>query len=307
MSKAIVFDRYGTPDVLKLVDLPLSALQRGQARIRVRSAGVQPFDALFRSGAAQRWVPATFPQQLGNEWAGTIEELAPDVATYSIGEEVLGWAMLNSYAEYVVVNITDLVSKPDQMPWSQAGALSASGQTALAAIRELDVKRGQTLLIHAAAGGVGSFASQIARSIGAKVVGTASGRNHDYLESLGAVPVTYGNNLTEQVRRVCPEGVDAALVLVDSVEAVQVSLELVSDKSQIGTVAFSQSAREHGIRQLSTVRSTERLTELVDLYRRGELRIFVQQELPLAEAAEAHRLIEGGHTRGKIVLAVNRD
>lgn len=307
MSKAVVFDHYGPADVLHFIEIPLAVPQPGQVRIRVRSAGVQPFDALFRSGAAHRWVPATFPQRLGNEWAGTIDELAPDVTGFSIGEGVFGWAMLASYAEHVVVNATDFVAKPQQMPWSEAGALSASGQTALAAIHELDVKAGQTLLIHAAAGGVGSFASQIARARGARVIGTASERNHDYLRSLGVSPVTYGHDLTGQIRLVAPDGVDAALVLVDSMEAIQVSLELVGEKNRIGTVAFSSAAREHGIRQLGTVRSIERLTELVELYQSGDLQIFLQQEIPIANAAEAHRLIEDGHTRGKIVLTVNHD
>jgi enoyl reductase len=307
MSKAVVFDHYGPADVLHFIEIPLPVPQPGQVRIRVRSAGVQPFDALFRSGAAHRWVPATFPQRLGNEWAGTIDELAPDVTGFSIGEGVFGWAMLASYAEHVVVNATDFVAKPQQMPWSEAGALSASGQTALAAIHELDVKAGQTLLIHAAAGGVGSFASQIARARGARVIGTASERNHDYLRSLGVSPVTYGHDLTGQIRLVAPDGVDAALVLVDSMEAIQVSLELVGEKNRIGTVAFSSAAREHRIRQLGTVRSIERLTELVELYQSGDLQIFLQQEIPIANAAEAHRLIEGGHTRGKIVLTVNHD
>jgi len=307
MSKAVVFDHYGPADVLHFIEIPLAVPQPGQVRIRVRSAGVQPFDALFRSGAAHRWVPATFPQRLGNEWAGTIDELAPDVTGFSIGEGVFGWAMLASYAEHVVVKATDFVAKPQQMPWSEAGALSASGQTALAAIHELDVKAGQTLLIHAAAGGVGSFASQIARARGARVIGTASERNHDYLRSLGVSPVTYGHDLTGQIRLVAPDGVDAALVLVDSMEAIQVSLELVGEKNRIGTVAFSSAAREHGIRQLGTARSIERLTELVELYQSGDLQIFLQQEIPIANAAEAHRLIEGGHTRGKIVLTVNHD
>ncbi len=307
MSKAIVFDHYGTPDVLHLVDVPLGVLQHGQVRIRVRTAGVQPFDALFRSGVAQRWVPAKFPQRLGNEWAGVIYELAPGVRGLSIGDEVLGWAMLTSYAEHVVVSVSDLVVKPKRMPWSEAGVLTASGQTALAAIHELGISERQTLLIHAAAGGVGSFACQIARSRGARVVGTASEHNHDYLKSLGVIPVTYGHDLTRQVRLVSPDGVDAALVLVDSMEAIQVSTELVADKSRIGTVAFSPSAREHGIRQLSTVRSIERLTELVEMYLDGMLRVFVQQEFPLGNAVEAHRLIEEGHTRGKIVLVVSHD
>lgn len=307
MSKAVVFDSYGRPDVLRLADVDSGTPKAGEVRVLVRAAGVQPFDALFRSGAAQQWVPAHFPQRLGNEWAGTIDEVGSGVSSFSIGDEVLGWAMLASYAEHVVVSVDHLVRKPPQMTWNDAGVLSASGQTASAALEQLGIIDGETVLVHAAAGGVGSFAVQIARAMGAKVIGTASEHNHDYLRSLGAIPVTYGEKLIEHVRSASPGGVDAALVAVDSAEALRASIELIADKHRIGTTAYQPLAKALGIRQLSTDRSIARLTELTKMYIDGKLRVVLQRAFPLAQAAEAHREIESGHVRGKIVLTVPYD
>jgi enoyl reductase len=167
---------------------------------------VQPFDCLFRSGAAHQWTPATFPQRLGNEFAGIIDALGEDVTEFASGDEVLGWAMLTSYAEHVMVGVEAIVAKPPEMPWTEAGVLSASGQTAAAALAQLGVGEGEgdTVLIHAAAGGVGTFAAQIAKARSASVIGTASEHNHDYVRSLGAIPVAYGDGLTERVRAAAP-------------------------------------------------------------------------------------------------------
>lgn len=159
-----------------------------------------------------------------------------------------------------------------------------------------------TVLIHAATGGVGSFAVQIARSCGATAIGTASESNHDYLRSLGAIPVVYGDGLAERVRAAAPQGVDAALDAAGTEEALRVSLELVGDKDRIGAVAFNPAAGELGIRRLSTERSAAQLRELTDLYTAGKLQIVIQHTYPLEAAAEAHRAVETGHVRGKIVL-----
>jgi enoyl reductase len=298
----VVFSAYGDADVLHTVEVDKPEPGPGQVRVAVRAAGVQPFDALFRSGAAQRWLPARFPQRLGNEFAGVVETLGEGVTGWSVGAEVLGWAMLACYAEHVVAGADELGPKPAAMPWAEAGVLSASGQTAATALAQLGVGKDDTVLVHAAAGGVGTFAVQIARASGAGVVGTASQRNHDYLRSLGAVPVSYGDGLVERVRAVAPQGVDAALDASGTVEALRASLDLVGDRHRIGTVAFQPAADDLGVRRLSTERSTGRLAELVDLYEAGKLRVVIQQAYPLAQAAAAHRAIETGHVRGKLVL-----
>src|SRR5262245_57994267 len=163
MSRAVVFDEYGDPDVLHVVDGPPPEPGAGQVRVRVRAAGVQPFDSLFRRGVTRQWMPATFPQRLGNEFAGVVDAVGPDVTGVTVGAEVLGWARLVCYAEHAVVDATDLVARPGGLDWLAAGVLSASGQTAATALRDLGVDDGTTVLIHGAAGGVGGFAVQLAK------------------------------------------------------------------------------------------------------------------------------------------------
>lgn len=244
-----------------------------------------------------------FPQRLGNEFAGVVDAVGSGVEEVSVGDEVFGWAMLTSYAEHVVVSTSDIVLKPGGLPWVDAGVLSASGQTAMTALDLLDVSDGDTVLIHAAAGGVGSFAVQIARATGATVIGTASQRNHEYLRTLGAIPVAYGEGLADRVRAMVP-GVTAALDASGTVEALQASVELVADRQRTGTVAFQPAADALGVRQLSTQRSADRLHRLADLHTRAQLTVVIQQTYPLDQAAQAHHAIDTGHVRGKLALTV---
>lgn len=144
---------------------------------------------------------------------------------------------------------------------------------------------------------------QSARARGASVIGTASPRNHEYLRSLGAIPVSYGDGLTDRVRAAAPGSVHAALDAAGTIEALHTSIELASDRDRIVTTAFQPAARELGVRRIGTDRSTARLAELTDLYAGGRLRI-ATRTYPLAEAAEAHRAVETGHGRGKVVLTV---
>lgn len=160
------------------------------------------------------------------------------------------------------------------------------------------------MLIHAAAGGVGTVAVQLAKAWGAKAIGTASERNHAYLRELGAIPVSYGNGLVDAVRAVAPDGVDAALDASGTEAALRASLKLVADKNRIGTIAAQGAAAELGLRSLRTKRSISQVDELIELYNAGCLKIHIQQAFPLEEAATAHRAVEAGHVRGKIVLVL---
>jgi NADPH:quinone reductase-like Zn-dependent oxidoreductase len=304
MSRAVVFESFGDADVLRIVDGKSPSVGAGEVRVQIKAAGLQPFDARYRAGWFDPYVPAYFPQTLGNEFAGVVDQVGEGVVDFSPGDEVLGFVWQAAYAEAVVVPADQIVAKPQAMPWTEAGALSASGQTAHTALQELGVGPDDTLLIHAAAGGVGSFAVQLARELGAKVIGTASQRNHDYLRELGAEPITYGNGLIDRVRQAAPGGIDVALDAHGGDEAIGTSVELVADRQRIGTLSGYRAAEELGIQMIGTQRSQERLAELVDLYSKGRLKVFVHKSFPLDAVADAHREVETGHVRGKVVLTV---
>lgn len=304
--KAVAFSTIGPPDVLHVMEFEDPQAGNGQIRVKIKAAGVQPADCGIRgSGWAPPNVTLRMPQILGNEFAGTIDQVGEGVRGFEVGEDVIGWSLLACYAEYVVVSADQVVRKPDSMPWEEAGVLTASGQTAHTALQALEIGQGDTVLIHAAAGGVGSFAVQIARAWGARVIGTASERNHDYLRSLGAVPVVYGPGLVDRVKTAAPEGVSAALDAAGE-EALLASLELVGDRSRIGTIVAFDRVEELGVRAIRSQRSKDRLAELVQLYEQGKLRIHVSRTFSLSEAAEAHRTVESGHVRGKVVLRINQ-
>lgn len=301
--RAIVFSEPGPPDVLHLAVVDDPEVGPGQVRVRVRAAGVQPADLAVREGWAPPGTALRLPQTPGNEFAGVVDRLGEGMRAFTLGEEVLGFTTLGSYAELVTVDPGQLVAKPSGMPWETAGALSASGQTAHTAIEDLGIGPGDTILVHAAGGGVGSMAVQLARHRGAAVIGTGSEPSHDHLRSLGAVPVTYGDGLAGRVRALAPQGVDAALDAAGG-DALSVSVELVDDRGRIGTLVDFEAAARFGVRALRSRRSAARLAELVQLHSEGVLRVPIWRTFPLADAAAAHREVETRHTRGKVVLLV---
>ncbi|RAR41363.1 NADP-dependent oxidoreductase [Paenibacillus sp. MDMC362] len=304
--KAVAFSTIGPPDVLRVMEFEDPQAGNGQIRVKIKAAGVQPADCGIRgSGWAPPNMTLRMPQILGNEFAGTIDQVGEGVRGFKVGEDVIGWSLLACYAEYVVVSSDQVVRKPDPMPWEEAGVLTAAGQTAHTALQALGVGEGDTVLIHAAAGGVGSYAVQLARAWGARVIGTASERNHDYLRSLGAVPVVYGPGLVARVKAAAPEGVSAALDAAGE-EALLASLELVGDRSRIGTIVAFDRVEELGVLAIRSQRSKDRLAELVQLYEQGKLQIHVSRAFSLSEAAEAHRAVESGHVRGKVVLRIDQ-
>jgi len=299
--KAVVFDKHGPPEALEIVDLAEPHPAPGQVRVRVRAVGIQPFDIGVRRGSLD--VPVHFPQQLGNEFSGVVDELGDGVGDWSEGAAVLGWANMASLAEYVVTGRDAIVRKPADMPWEVAGGLGASGQTAYTALRELNVRSGDTVLIHAAAGGVGTVAVQLARAWGAVVIGTASAANHAYVASLGATPVAYGDGLVERVRAAALNGVQAALDAHGG-QALRDSITLVRDKNRIATLVDHDLAGELGVRGVRAQRRAAQLSELVTLYQKGALRILIRATFPLEKIVDAHRAVETGHGRGKVVVVL---
>jgi len=298
--RAAVFDRYGPPEVLRVVELPDPEPGPGQVRVRVWAAGVQPFDVGVRRGR-MTWLPVHFPQTIGQEYSGVIDRLGAGVAGLEVGTAVLGSTMMNGNASLVAVPVETVVRKPPELDFPTAAGLVAASQTASGALRELRVGPGDVLLVHAAAGSVGTVAVQLARLAGATVIGTASPGNHDYLRQLGAIPVTYGDGLVDAVRAT-GENPTVALDAAGG-EAIGQSVRLGVELDRIGTIVDDKAAAEHGTRVVRAGRCAERLAEVIALAARGVLTMPVRA-YPLSQVAEAHAAVESGHGRGKVVLIV---
>ncbi|MFF0865038.1 NADP-dependent oxidoreductase [Nonomuraea sp. NPDC050227] len=303
--RAAAFAEPGGPEVLKVMEVPAPQAGPGQVRVRVRAAGVQPFDAAVRAG----WLPpymgdVPWPRIPGNEFAGVVDQVGDGVAGVSAGDEVLGFSRLFAYAEYIVVPAADVAPKPAGTPWEVAGGLTSGVQTAELALDALAVGAGETLLVHGAAGSVGTAAVQIARMRGATVIGTAREANHDHLRDLGAIPVAYGDGLADRVRALAPGGVHAALDGAGG-HALEVSLDLVADRGRIVTLVEHGRAAELGVKVVQGERTAERLGRYAALYAEGRFAFPVRRTYRLEEAADAHREIETGHGRGKVVLVTD--
>ncbi|MEU8240476.1 NADP-dependent oxidoreductase [Actinoplanes missouriensis] len=292
--RAVVFDRYGPPDVLRFADLPDPEPGPGEVLVKVHAAGVQPFDVAVRAGRMP-WVRADFPQRIGQEYAGVV--IAGDLAP---GTPVLGSTMLNAVAEYVTVPAGNVVVKPAHLDFPTAAGLVAASQTASGALIELAVTEGDVLLLHAAAGSVGTIATQLAVRAGATVIGTASPGNHEYLRELGAVPVPYGMGLIDAVRAT---GLTPTVALdAAGGEAIGQSVRLGVAPDRVGTIVDDKAAAEHGARVVRAGRSPQRLAEVVAL---PDLRMPIRA-FGWERVTEAHAAVESRHGRGKVVLTIDQ-
>ncbi|MFI1034468.1 NADP-dependent oxidoreductase [Streptomyces sp. NPDC020951] len=298
--KAISYEEYGGPEVLELVEVTEPHAGPGQVRVRMVAAGVNPVDFKIRRGWAPQMGPVSFPAVPGLEGAGIVDEVGEGVAGVSVGDEVMAWTDTGSYAEYALAS--DFAPKPAGLGWETAAALPVAVETSDRVLDELAVELGETLLIHGAAGVVGSVGVQIAVARGATVIGTASEANHDYLRSLGAIPVAYGDGLADQVRAVAPQGIDAVYDVV-GIDALDVSVELRGGTTDRIVTTNDPRAFELGITfSIGGRRFGPQLTDYARLAADGRLRVRVDQSLQLADAAKAHELSESGHARGKLLL-----
>ncbi|GAB7188084.1 NADP-dependent oxidoreductase [Kitasatospora sp. Ki12] len=309
MTKAIAFHEYGSADVLRPIDIELPAPGPGQVRVAVRAVGVNPLDHKVRSGAMAGIFPVTFPAVPGYELAGVVEAVGEGVSGFAPGDEVFGAVMGGGYAEHALVPAAMLAHKPASLGWAEAAAIPVAAETAERSLALLGAQAGETLLVHGAAGGVGTVLLQFARARGITVIGTASEANHDHLRELGAIPVTYGDGLAERVRAVAPGGVDRALDAAGKGDVLPLSVELTGSTDRVLTIADFEGAQKYGIRVTGGSDGVEfhhqnAYAAAIALHEAGTLRLPLHRVFPLAEAAEAQRISELGHLRGKIVLTV---
>ncbi len=306
--RAVAIHEYGGPELLQLVDMPEPIVGPDVVLVRTRAAGVNPVDFKIRKGGLASRYPCHFPLIPGWDVAGVVEAVGPAVPELSVGDEVMGYVRRDhiqwgTYAELVPAPVRTLAPKPSSLSWTQAAALPLAGLTAWQALtRVLDVGKDDIVLVHAAAGGVGSFAVQLAQILGARVIGSASEANHDHLRALGAEPVVYGEGLVERVRALAPEGV-TVLDLVGG-EALDVSPQLLGEGGRLASVVDAARVRELGGRYWFVRPDLDDLTTLSRLVNEERLVVHVEATFPLEQAADAHRLIEGGHMRGKLALEI---
>ncbi|MGH8870010.1 MAG: NADP-dependent oxidoreductase [Actinomycetes bacterium] len=307
--KGIAIRQYGGPETLEWTDLADPKVGPDSVLVRVRAAGVNPVDFKIREGRLDGAFPSHFPLVPGWDVAGVVEAVGPAVWEFAPGDEVVGYVRADhiqggTYAEYVSAHVRHLAHKPTSVGFVEAAGLPLAGLTAYqAALQALRVVEDETLLVHAAAGGVGSMAVQIGRHLGSRVIGTASAGNHAYLRDLGAEPVEYGEGLVDRVRTLAPAGVDAALDLVGG-EALERTPELLGPRGRFATVVNPAVAAQLGARYVFVRPDPVGLAALVRMVDEGRLRVPVARTFPLQDAAEAHRIVQSGHGQGKIVLEV---
>ena len=297
--RAARFSSFGGPEVLEIVDVPEPHPGPGEIRIAVRAAGINPVDWKSRQGM----MGSDLPSGTGYDAAGVVDELGDGVAGVAVDDEVFGQGR-DVAAQFAV--LTQWARVPAGLNFTAAAGLPMAVETATRGLDLLGVGDGDTVLVNGASGGVGSAAVQIARERGARVIGTASEPNHEYLRSLGAEVVTYGEGLAERVRALVPDGVDAAFDVAGGGQ-LPALVELAGGTRRVLTIADFAGAEENGV-QVSGGPGTEMayhaIREIVPVIEAGHFSLPVSRTFPLEEIAEAHRASQGGHVRGKLVLVV---
>jgi NADPH:quinone reductase-like Zn-dependent oxidoreductase len=307
--KAVRIHSYGSSDVLTYENASRPTPGEGEMLIRVHATSINPFDCAVRAGYMASYFNYSFPLILGTDVSGVIEELGPGVNHFSPGEAVYtraGVSRDGAYAEYVLAPAADITAKPQSLDHIHAAALPHVTLTAWQALYELaNLAKGQTVLIHGAAGGVGHIAVQLAKLRGAKVIGTAS-VNFDLLESLGVdQAINYAETPFENVAH----DVDVVLDTIGGDTQQRSWATLKKGGILVSTVQApsEETALAHGVRQGMVYSSPpigQTLAELANLIDTGQIKPVVSTVLPLQEVREAHQLVEGHHSRGKIVLQV---
>jgi NADPH:quinone reductase-like Zn-dependent oxidoreductase len=272
--------------------------------VAVKAAGINPGEIAIREGQLhQRW-PASFPSGEGSDLAGMVSEVGACVDAFGVGDAVLGWTEERaSHAELVAVPADHLTPKPSTLPWEVAGALFVAGMAATASVRAVAPRPGETVVVSAAAGGVGSIAAQLARRTGATVIGLAGEPNHDWLRAHDIEPIAYGDGKAERLTGAAHGRIDA---FIDTFGGgyVDLALKLGVPRERINTIADFEAAQRHGVNAQGThaIATAELLGELAQLVADGEVEVPIAGTFPLNRVRDAYRKLAERHARGKIVL-----
>ena len=311
MGTAIAYTELGGPEVLTVIDIDVPAPGPGEVAVRVEAVGVNPLDLKLRAGLRPS-PPITEPRRVGSDAAGVVTAVGDGVEGYRPGDAVIVTGAQGAYATDLVVRAAHVVRRPEGVSAAQGAALGIPVGTAYQTVRSLAIGPDDTVLVHAASGSVGQAVVQFARLYGATVLGTTSDRRADRVAALGATTLPYGPDVVSRVRELAPQGVTVAIDLVGTDEALAQSIELVSDKTRIATLVRGADAAGLGIRAFSGG-SPEPLTDQQKAWRgeaipvaaaliaHGDFSVELGPQLPLADAAEAHRLVDAG-ADGTVVL-----
>lgn len=297
LMRAVQFSTYGTPAVLEVVTIPQPHPGSGEVLIKVASAGVNKLDAKIRSGSMAPTPELAAPTGTGVDAAGTVVEVGADVTGTAIGDVVFGTGR-GTLAEFAVLNQWALL--PASIDPVEAGGWGVAVEISHRLLTGLDVASG-TILLSGASGGVGSALVQLARARGLRVIGSASPKNHPYLEHLGATPVAYGPGLVANVRAAAPEGIAGALDL-SGAGVISDLIALTGDPTKVISIA-DFSAPQHGARiSTGANRTTNPRDGFAEALSVPGFSLHIEKRFSLDQAADAHRWVEDGHTVGKLIV-----
>lgn len=304
MTRQVIVSAFGGPSVLEIRRVAEPHAGAGQVRVRVTAAGLNPVDLRIAEGGATAFrFGVTPPYVNGNDFAGVIDEVGAGVEGWRIGDRVYGGLRCRAQSDHVVTSdLDDLVRTPDALNDVEAAALDIAARTAWAGINALELNAGETVLISAAAGGCGFLASQIALRAGARVIGTASARNHAFLRELGVIPLDHREDLRAGLARIAPEGVSAVFDAFGG-EYVDLALQLGVLPRRINSIGDRAYALEMGA--LSVGRATTPPSALAPLgedVARGDLRVWIDEVYAVEDVVDAYERLDSGHVRGKLVL-----
>ncbi len=305
MSRAVQFRHYGDVNVLKVVDVAMPQPRADRVIVEVRAAGINPGEAMIRSGALEKVWPAQFPSGEGSDFSGLVVAVGSEVRDFAPGDEVLGWSDgRSSHATHVSVPSDHIVRKPPQLSWEVAGALYVAGMAAWASVDAVNPKKGDIVVVSGAAGGVGSIAVQLLVTRAATVIALASPKKHDWLKQRGAIPVDHDENTIEHIRKATPSGCVDAWVDVFGGGYVEMAIQLGVPPERINTIADFAAAKRYGVKTQGTaaVKGAAVLAQLAALVAEGKVEVSIAARYPLDEVREAYTELEKRHTLGKIVL-----
>lgn len=302
MPRFAKYDEFGGPEVLQLVEVDRPVPGPGQVLVRVRAAGLNPVDYKIFHGDAAAAFGAEPPTGVGNDFAGVVEAVGEGVEDYQPGDRVFGGVRNAAVADYVVADLYQVLETPEGVSDEVAAALWVAGRTAVATVGALGLDASDTVLVSAAAGGVGVLASQLAVRTGATVLGTAGADNHEFLSGLGVVPVSYEGDLVANVRALAPDGVTAVLDNQGR-PTIEAGIALGVPTSRINTIADHAAPAELGVTGIGGAEATNpELAGLADLIAAGEVQLPIAEVYPLERLAEAYARLQAGHVRGKVVV-----